>query len=340
MIGEYRFLGLYTQAAYTESVTRIPVLRRKVDRVLDARRGARGQPRRQGPDRDPRGLPARGAVRDQRRAARPDRRWPCSASPSASRCACSCAPTPTAATSPAWSTCPRDRYTTQVRLRVQEILRSAFGGDSVDYSAMVGNSALARLHVVVHAAPGRPLAEVDQAALQARIAAAVRSWDEDLAAEARAPARPRARGRAAARCADSIPETYKADITPVQAVGGPGGGAAAAGGVRPVRHPPFDSPNGPWRLRLFRLSPITLSDVLPQLQHMGLEVLDEHPYEFARQRPPFWIYDFGLRGPGAGSSPRPRSTAACTGFESALGSRSGAARPRTTTSTAWCSTPG
>ena len=30
-------------------------------------------------------------------------------------------------------------------------------------------------------------------------------------------------------------------------------------------------------------SPITLSDVLPQLQHMGLEVVDEHPYQFAGQ---------------------------------------------------------
>src|SRR5262249_56231821 len=34
--GEYRFLGLYTQAAYTESITRIPVLRHKLDRVLEA----------------------------------------------------------------------------------------------------------------------------------------------------------------------------------------------------------------------------------------------------------------------------------------------------------------
>ena len=34
--GEYRFLGLYTQAAFTESITRIPVLRRKLDAVLAA----------------------------------------------------------------------------------------------------------------------------------------------------------------------------------------------------------------------------------------------------------------------------------------------------------------
>ena len=34
--------------------------------------------------------------------------------------------------------------------------------------------------------------------------------------------------------------------------------------------------------------------MLPRLQHMGVDVVDEHPYEFPA-REPFWIYDFGLR---------------------------------------------
>src|SRR5262249_9426261 len=51
------------------------------------------------------------------------------------------------------------------------------------------------------------------------------------------------------------------------------------------------------RLRVYRsASAITLSQVLPELQHMGLEVMDEHPYEFGGA---FWIYDFGLRRAGA-----------------------------------------
>jgi len=55
-----------------------------------------------------------------------------------------------------------------------------------------------------------------------------------------------------------------------------------------------------WRLSIYRTdSPITLTDVLPRLQHMGVEVVDEHPYEFsAAQR--FWIYDFGLRRSATG----------------------------------------
>jgi glutamate dehydrogenase len=40
--GEYRFLGLYTHAAYHESITRIPVLRRKLASVLEQARVAPG----------------------------------------------------------------------------------------------------------------------------------------------------------------------------------------------------------------------------------------------------------------------------------------------------------
>ena len=54
-----------------------------------------------------------------------------------------------------------------------------------------------------------------------------------------------------------------------------------------------------WRLTIYRTSgPITLTDVLPRLQHMGVDVVDEHPYEFPGSRP-FWIYDFGLRRTGS-----------------------------------------
>jgi glutamate dehydrogenase len=295
VIGEYRFLGLYTQAAYTESVTRIPVLRHRVDRMLeiagvpaDSHDGKalieilEGYPREElfeiSAERlAPIAMAVLGlAERKQVRLfLRPDAYG-------------------------RYVSClvylPRDRYTTQVRLRAQEILRTAFGGASVDYSAMVGNSALARLHVVVHATPGCPLAPVDQTALQASIAAAVRSWDDDLAAEAQRQLGAERAAEVLRTCANGIPQTYKADTTPTAAV-------QDLAVVQRLRDEsaPFAIrlsiiPNECWRLRVFRLSPLTLSDVLPQLQHMGLEVLDEHPYEFAGTTNPFWIYDFGIRG--------------------------------------------
>jgi glutamate dehydrogenase len=325
LAGEYRFLGLYTQAAYTESITRIPVLRRKLDRMLetagvpaDSHDGKalieilEGFPREELFEISAHelapialGVLSLGERRQVRLFLRRD--------PYGRYVSC-------------LVYLPRDRYTTQVRLSAQEILRSALGGASVDYSAMVGNSALARLHVVVHAAPGRPLEDVDQAALQAAIAAAVRSWDEDLAAEAERQLGALGAAAVLRTCPGGIPENYKADTTPAAAVAdlsmvrrlrkesapfgiklstrpGPRGGRADV---------PAD--DNTWRLRLYRLEPVTLSHVLPQLQHMGLEVLDEHPYQFSAIDHPFWIYDFGLRS----AVPPGDDDAIRNGFEAAL----------------------
>ena len=199
---------------------------------------------------------------------------------------------------------PRDRYTTKVRLRAQEILREALNGASVDYSATIGDSALARLHVVVRAERGQMVPQVDAAALERRLAAAVRSWDEDLSAEAiRVLGEERARVLLD-RFGTSIPETYKADVSPPDAVDDlttmPGcARRVRMFAVRLVEHPER------WTLVVYRSgSPITLSDVLPQLQHLGLEVVDEHPYQFAgsSNAGSFWIYEFGLRPPAAAAA--------------------------------------
>src|SRR5580704_3003792 len=291
---EHRFLGLYTQSAYTESITRIPVLRRKLDVMLEAA----GLPADSHDGKDLieilEGYPREelfeirvaqltpialavlrlGERKQVRLFLRPD-------------------------VYGRYMSClvylPRDRYTTKVRLACQEILRRALGGVSVDYSAMVSNSALARLHVVVHGEPGRPLAHPDPLALQAEIAAAVRSWDEDLTAEAERQLGVERAVTVVNACSVAIPEPYKADTRPAEAV-------ADFTTVERLQELSlrfglrlYISPNGGWRLRVFRMSPITLSDVLPQLQHMGLEVVDEHPYELCGTMGPFWIYDFGLR---------------------------------------------
>ena len=307
--GEYRFLGLYTHAAYHESITRIPVLRRKLASVLEQAGVALDSHDGQDLTEILEGYPreelfqisveeltpiALGVLRlrthrQTRLFLRKDvygRYMSCMVY------------------------LPRDRYTTRVRLRIQQILREALHGVAVEYSATVGDSALARLHVVVRAQPGTSLPDVDAAALEAAVAAAARSWDEDLAAEA---ARKLGEGRAGAVldiCSGAIPETYKTDVPAANALtdlirisdmlrSGEDTAfdlweAESYSGGRPVSE---HGKHGVWRLTIYRTgSPITLTDVLPRLQHMGVEVVDEHPYEFAGPSVavPFWIYDFGL----------------------------------------------
>jgi glutamate dehydrogenase len=331
--GEYRFLGLYTHDAYHESITRIPVLRRKLASVLE--RAGVAPDSHDGKDLTeileayPReelfqisveeltpialGVLRLRTHRQTRLFLRKDvygRFMSCMVY------------------------LPRDRYTTRVRLRIQDILREALHGVAVEYSAMVGEAPMARLHVVVRARPGTSLADVDAAELEAKVAAAARSWDEDLAAEAISTL-----GEERARalldiCSGAIPETYKADVAPADALSdlmrvddllrsgedtsfelweaeSYSGGKPLADHARP----------GVWRLSIYRAgSPITLTDVLPRLQNMGIEVVDEHPYEFAG-RPgakPFWVYDFGVarRGQAGPATVRPEQVRSL--FEDAL----------------------
>jgi len=329
--GEYRFLGLYTHAAHIAPISGVPVLRRKLAQVL----ATAGLP---GDSHDGKDLVeiledfpreelfeisadeltpiALGVLRLSERKQtrlflRRDRYG-------------------------RYMSClvylPRDRYTTKVRLRAQDILTQELHGVSVDYSATIGDSALARLYVVVRGAPGHPVPQVDAAALERKLAAAVRSWDEDLAAEAtRVLGEERAR-QVLDQFGASIPETYKADVTAVDAVDDLSTmlglrESAKEFAVRLVEHPER------WTLVVYRSgTPITLSDLLPQLQHMGLEVVDEHPYHFAgaSAADSFWTYEFGLRPPAAAASGSLRQI-----FEEALAALC-SARPRTTRSTRWC----
>jgi glutamate dehydrogenase len=330
--GEHRFLGLYSHDAYSESVARIPVLRRKLTEVLE--RSGLTPDSHDGKDLTeilenyPREelfqisvddlLPiALGVLRLRERK---QTRLFLRRDPYGRYISC-------------LVYFPRDRYTTQARLRTQEILRRALGGKTAEYSVLIGESALARLHVVVRGERGQPLPEVNAGDLERAIAAAVRTWEEDFAAEAEARLGTGAAAQQAEAFASSAGEAYKADVPAAAAVADLARIARLAssgeefavhmdfpGGAQPGESSPTEQ-----RLKVYRTSPLVLSDVLPQLQHMGVDVIDERPYEFA-ERPPsaggassvvasgaraggvtaggaggapvperFWIYDFGLR---------------------------------------------
>jgi glutamate dehydrogenase len=313
--GEYRFLGLYTHVAFTDSITSIPVARRKLDGVLaylglaaDSHDGTyvaevlEFYPREElfmtsVPDL---AQVAAGVLQlRERRQTRLFLRRDVYGR---------------------YISCliylPRDRYTTDVRLKVQEILQRGLTGSQVDYSVQVGESPVARLHIVLRAEQGEALSDMNTAELERAVAAAARSWDDDLAVEV-----PRSCGEQGGRAllamvGDAIPETYKTDVPPSAA-------CADLAKIMQLRETgedvafelwesqdyvggvPLEDGAGQgrvWRLTIYRTgSPITLTDVLPRLQHMGVDVVDEHPYVFPAAEP-FWIYDFGLRRSAVESS--------------------------------------
>ncbi|MFC9969579.1 NAD-glutamate dehydrogenase [Spirillospora sp. NPDC127200] len=298
VIGERRFLGLFTHVAYSESIAHIPVLKRKLEEVLE-RAGFTadsydGQDLIEILETYPRDelfqlsvddlLPiALGVLRLRER-----RQLKLFLRKDAYGRFMSC-----------MVYLPRDRYTTKIRLRIQEILRTAFAGVSVDYSANVTESVLARLHVVVRTERGRPIPDVDVEELEARLASAIRDWADDLADAITEQCGEERAGELARRYGDAFPEGYKADFPARTAVADLRrlDALTEADDTSINLYEPYSAEPGERRLKIYRLGePISLSRVLPLLQNMGVEVIDERPYEIhPADRPRAWVYDLGLR---------------------------------------------
>jgi glutamate dehydrogenase len=185
---------------------------------------------------------------------------------------------------------PRDRYTTASRLRMVEVLQRRLGGRSVDHTARVSESTLALVHFTVHIDGGAPgTDDVDVAALQDELTEAVRTWDDRFLSEAGG-------GDAIVALLSGVPEAYKADVNPAHAV-------ADLHRIAALRGPgEFDvalyrsTKTGDRRFSLYLAgAPATLTAILPLLQQLGVDVLDERPSEFVRPDGlRCWLYDFGL----------------------------------------------
>ncbi len=192
---------------------------------------------------------------------------------------------------------PRDRFNTQVRRRIEAILQEVFDGESVDYNVRLSESVLARLHYVIYTKSGTT-PDYDVAEIEARLVEATRSWADDLS-DALVEQLGEERGRQLfATYGDASPAAYREDFTPAAAVLDiermerldPDGDLAMS------LYRPLEAADDFFCLKLLRSGqPILLSDVLPLLEDMGVKVYDERPYEIARTAGgPAWIYDFGL----------------------------------------------
>ncbi|NUS45218.1 MAG: NAD-glutamate dehydrogenase, partial [Mycobacteriaceae bacterium] len=194
---------------------------------------------------------------------------------------------------------PRDRYTTAVRLAMQDILLREFDGEFIDYSARVTESDLANVYFTIRRRADAGWADTSEAGrrtIQELLTAATRTWADRLAEAATAdglgdPA-------VAKRYADAFPDGYKEDFQPRDALVDLRRLERLADGSIDLQlyREPAAAP-GEWRFALYVGGEgISLSRVLPVLQSLGVEVVDERPYRIdLPDGLPRWIYVFGLR---------------------------------------------
>ncbi|WP_018788732.1 NAD-glutamate dehydrogenase [Micromonospora sp. CNB394] len=309
VVGERRFLGLFSTAAYRTSVQELPVVRRKVAEVLDrsglSLRSHSGKDLLQILETYPRdelfqiktddlyhaviGVLRMAGRRQLRVFLRRDAYG-------------------------RFISCliylPRDRFTTQNRLRMQDILLRELNGVGVDYTTRVTESMLARVHFIVRTDPNNPPGDIDADLLAEELADATRLWDDDYRLVLERKLGDEQAKHLFARYADAFPEGYKDGHTPYEAM-------KDLAKLELLEEPGQlemhlfrkQAPPRPYaaraadeamdvRFKVYRYGePMMLSAVLPVLHSLGVKVVDEHPYEVERVDGRIWLYDFGLELP-------------------------------------------
>jgi glutamate dehydrogenase len=174
---------------------------------------------------------------------------------------------------------PRDRFNTEVRHRIERMLKRALHGENVDTTVQVGESPLAQLHLIIRPKAGEA-PQVDIAALEAKLARIVRNWQDDLR-DALVKAHGEERGlKLANRYGRALPAGYIEQVTPAIAAADVEC-LASLSGPDDLRISLYRSrgEEGGVRLKFYRLGDdIPLSDALPMMENMGLRVITEHPY--------------------------------------------------------------
>jgi glutamate dehydrogenase len=281
LVGERRFLGLWTSAAYNSNPREIPVLRQKVAQVAEnfslAPDSHDGKALQHILESFPRDELFQASVAELNRIVtgvfglqeRPRVRVLLRRDPFHRFYSC-------------LVFVPREKYNTQVRQRIERVIRETFSAFSMESQVQIAESNLARMHIVARTAPDeKPLADADS--LERRVAAAVRSWADSFKTSLLARFDEAYALQLFDKYAQAFPAAYTEDFS---------GDAAAidvslleAAEKEPARlhldiYRPDPKRKDKFFLKIFRgQDAIPISDLLPMLENMGLKVIAERPYQ-------------------------------------------------------------
>ena len=188
---------------------------------------------------------------------------------------------------------PRERMSTQLRHRIEDMLKGALHGEHIDTTVQIGESPLAQMHMIIRPRPGDAV-EVDQADLERKLAEIVRDWRDELREQLVARHGEEAGLKLAERFGRALPAGYIEEVSPEVAATDVDHLAALTGPedlrlslYRSRRH------GGGLRFKFYRQQDdIPLSDALPMMENMGLRVISEHPYKVLAADGLSYIQDF------------------------------------------------
>ncbi len=196
---------------------------------------------------------------------------------------------------------PRELFNTKVRKIIHGILMENLGGEGIEFNVHLTDSILARLYFVLHVSPeSNP--EYDIADIEKQLKEATRNWADDLHDALIEGFGEELGMKYFRRYGDAFRSDYIDHYSPRTA-------------IYDIQHMetlmdestqlamslyrPLETPDGVLRFKLFHMnSPVSLSDALPMLENMGLKVEEEHPSKVIRADASLvWMHDFSMHYP-------------------------------------------
>ncbi len=310
-VGEYRFIGLYTTSAYNRRPWEIPLVRQNYQKVMNASglsiEGHSGKALRQILETMP---------REELFQATPDQLLQTSVSilslQERFRPKLFIRKDPYGRFFSVLIYLPKDRFNTEIRTRIEDMLLSALNGDRIDKTVKIGDSPLAQLHLLIRRGEAAE-AGYDLDRLEAELAAIIRNWKDEFRDSLIGTFGEEQGIALAARYLPAMPLSYVEAVTPAQ-------GIEDIGRIERMQSDGALGLNlyendGRLRFKLFSLDQeIALSDALPMLENLGMKVLTENPYSMQLDGRRVVIQDFALQPAVAGV----RAEHIKSGFENAF----------------------
>ncbi len=296
VIRECRFMGLYTSAVYAESVVRIPYIRRKVAEIqrrsgFDAKAHL-GKELAQVLEVLPRDDLFQTPVDDLYSTAMAIVQMQ-----ERNKIRLFLRRDPYGRFAYALAYVPRDVYSTETRLKIQQILMERLQASDCEFWTFFSESVLARVQFILRLDPKNKL-NVDTVLLEKEVIQACRSWKDDYASLINESFGEGQGTRVLADFPKGFPAGYRERFAPHSAVVDMQH-LYSLSDERPLVmsfYQPLAQGEQQLHCKLYHAdTPLALSDVLPILENLGLRVLGEFPYRLVRQDGrQYWIHDFAF----------------------------------------------
>jgi glutamate dehydrogenase len=201
---------------------------------------------------------------------------------------------------------PRDRMSTNLRYKVEKILCDALNGTVSTHYTQISESSLARLQVIIKTTP-RSMPAFDEREIERRIMDVTHDWEDNLA-EALTAAYGEHDGRLLQRkYANAFPNEYAARFSVEDASADIGHIERLNDESRPAIFS-FRLVSGhsdqALELKIFHAhKQISLSEIIPIVENMGLKTVDEFTYPVGKTGRAAWIHVLRFSGEAGGSVP-------------------------------------